>query len=107
MPARIVRLRSDTASEADSLPERARKTIIDADHRQAAVNGSWTFVMLSPEQNAAVARWLGKNSSRPKVALLLWQELFTALRRDTGEITLTREELAERVGTTRTTSRRL
>jgi len=33
--------------------------------------------MLSPEQNAAVARWLGKNSGRPKVALLLWQELFT------------------------------
>src|SRR4051812_40747322 len=99
MPARIVRLRSDTSSEADGLPERARKAIIDTDHRQAAVNGLWTFVMLSPEQNAAVARWLGKNSGRPKVALLLWQELFTALERETGEITLTRYELAERVGT--------
>ena len=94
MPARIVRLRSDASSEADGLPERAPKAIIDADHRQAAVNGLWTFVMLSPEQNAAVARWLGKNSGRPKVALLLWQELFTALERETGEITLTRYELA-------------
>ena len=54
--------------------------------------------MLSPEQNAAVARWLGA-LGRPKVALVLWQELFTALRRDTGEIMLTRDELAERVGT--------
>ena len=54
--------------------------------------------MLSPDQNAAVARWLSKHSTRPKVALVLWQELFTALRRDTGEVMLTRDELAERVG---------
>ena len=100
------RLRSDTAAqlrqlvlEYPGLPERARGEIIGTIDRQTASEAGWTFVMLSPEQNAAVARWLGKNSSRPKVALVLWQELFTALRRDTGEIMLTREELAERVGT--------
>jgi hypothetical protein len=54
--------------------------------------------MLSPEQNAAVVRWLGQHSERPVLALSLWGELFTALRRDTGEIMLTRDGLAERVG---------
>src|SRR3954453_14784610 len=100
------RLRSDTAAqlrqlvlEYPGLPERTRGEIIGTIDRQTASEAGWTFVMLSPEQNAAVARWLGKNSSRPKIALVLWQELFTALRRDTGEIMLTREELAERVGT--------
>ena len=100
------RLRSDTAAqlrqlvlEYPGLPERTRGEIIGTIDRQTAGEVGWTFVMLSPEQNAAVARWLGKNSSRPKIALVLWQELFTALRRDTGEIMLTREELAERVGT--------
>ena len=100
------RLRSDTAAqlrqlvlEYPGLPERTRGEIIGTIDRQTASEAGWTFVMLSPEQNAAVARWLGKHSTRPKVALVLWQELFTALRRDTGEIMLTREELAERVGT--------
>src|SRR5919206_4844379 len=100
------RLRADTAAQLrqlvldyPGLPERARGEIIGTIDRQTASEAGWTFVMLSPEQNAAVARWLGKNSSRPKVALVLWQELFTALRRDTGEVMLTRDELAERVGT--------
>ena len=55
--------------------------------------------MISPEQNLAVGRWLSEHSSRPKVALIIWMELFTALRRDTGEVMLTREELAQRVAT--------
>jgi hypothetical protein len=55
--------------------------------------------MLSPEQNAVVARWLRRHSRQPTLALALWSELFTALRRDTGEVMLTRDELAERVDT--------
>src|SRR4051795_11406989 len=100
------KLRSDTAAqlrqlvlEYPGLPERARGEIIGTIDRQTASEAGWTFVVLRPEQNEAVARWLGRHSTRPKVALVLWQELFTALRRDTGEIMLTREELAERVGT--------
>jgi hypothetical protein len=99
------RLRSDTAAqlrqlvlEYPGLPEQARGEIVATIDRETASETGWTFVMLSPEQNAAVARWLGKNSGRPKLALVLWQELFTVLRRDTGEIMLTRDELAERVG---------
>ena len=42
--------------------------------------------------------WLRENSKRPMAAMAIWAELFTALRFDTGEIALTRAELAERVG---------
>src|SRR4051794_7296713 len=101
------RLRADTAAqlrqlvlEYPGLPERARGEIIGTIDRQTASEAGWTFVMLSPEQNAAVMRWLNRHSKRPRVALELWGELFTALRRDTGEVMLTRDELAERVGAT-------
>jgi CRP-like cAMP-binding protein len=101
------RLRSDTALhlrqlvlDYPGLPERVRGEIVGTIDRQTASEAGWTFVMLSPEQNAVVARWLRQNSRFPTLALALWSELFTALRRDTGEIMLTRDELAERVGTT-------
>jgi CRP-like cAMP-binding protein len=100
------RLRSDTAAqlrqlvlEYPGLPERARGEIIGTIDRQTASEAGWTFVMLSPEQNAAVMRWLRQHSRQPTMALALWGELFTALRRDTGEVMLTRDELAERVDT--------
>lgn len=57
----------------------------------------WIFVMISPAQNSAVVRWLGQHSKRPQVAVLLWAELLTALRSDTGEILLTRVQIAERL----------
>jgi hypothetical protein len=100
------RLRADEAGELrrlilehPTLPERARGEIIATIDRQAASEAGWTFVMLSPEQNAAVMRWLHRHSKRPRIALALWGELFTALRRDTGQIMLTRDELADRIGT--------
>src|SRR3954452_21313750 len=112
MPAGIGRLRTKAdrlrAEEADllrrlvldrpSLPERARGEIIAAIDRETASEARWTFVMIGPEQNVAVVRWLRQNSRYPVLAPALWAELFTALRRDTGEIMLTRDELAERVG---------
>src|SRR5215212_3747288 len=85
------RLRGEKAAELrqlvieyPGLPERARSEIVATIDRQTASETGWTFVMLSPEQNAAVVRWLRQNSERPVVALALWGELFTALRRDTG-----------------------
>src|SRR4051794_14664124 len=100
------RLRSKEAAELrrlvlerPGLPERARSEIVATIDRETASEAGWTFVMLSPEQNAAVTRWLRYHSRQPTLALALWGELFTALRRDTGEIVLTRDELAERVGT--------
>lgn len=112
MAARIVRLRTKLRkmgeeqaaevrhliAEHPGLPERARSEIIAAIDRQTASDSGWTFVMLGPEQNAAVVRWLHEKSRHKMLASRLWAELFTVLRHDTGEITLTRDELAERVG---------
>lgn len=112
MAARVVRLRtredqirSDQAERLrqlvmafPGLPERAAGEIIATIDRQTAAETGWSFVMLSPAQNRAVVKWLGENSKRPVVAVQLWSELFLHLRRDTGEIMQTRDELAEAVG---------
>ena len=112
MPARITRLRTKAdrlrSDDADQLrrlvldhpglPDRARGEIVAAIDRETASETGWPFVMLSPQQNAAVVCWLQECSRYPVMAVRLWSVLFTALRRDTGEIMLTRDELAERVG---------
>lgn len=114
MAARIVRLRSKPtrlrAEQAQELrqmvldfpglPDHASGEIIAAIDRETAAENGWTFVMLSPAQNKAVQRWLVENSKRPHKATILWAELFDHLRRDTGEVMLTRDELAELVGCT-------
>jgi DNA-binding transcriptional ArsR family regulator len=58
----------------------------------------WIFVMISPSQNFAVLEWLRQHSKRPQVAVSLWGLLLTALRPDTGEILLSRGQIAERLG---------
>src|SRR4051812_8009369 len=82
--------------EFPGLPERARGEIVAAIDRRTASDHEWPFVMIGPEQFVFVHRWLGQNSKRPLLAYALWGELFTAIRRDTGEIMLSREEMAER-----------
>jgi hypothetical protein len=84
--------------EYPDLPERAVGKIVAAIDGETASRNGWTFVMISPAENKAVVGWLRHNSRRPMVALALWAELFDNLRTDTGEIVLTRDELAERVG---------
>ncbi len=93
------------AAEATEFAKLARKLGMDpaaAEDLAAAyladTRNAWTFVMISPAQNAAVVRWLTGNSKRPQAAILLWAHLFEVMRNDTGEILRTREELAERVG---------
>lgn len=84
----------------DLLPERLTTHVITKlDQREASAKG-WTFVMLSPADNAKVVSWLAANSTRPMVAMQLWAELFCRLRRDTGEIAATRDELAESISIT-------
>lgn len=60
----------------------------------------WVFVMLSADQNAAVIDWLDANSKRPRIAVRLWAQLLRAIRMDTGEVMLSRADLAGRVGAT-------
>lgn len=56
------------------------------------------FVMLTASQNAAVIDWLSQHSKRRNEAVRLWALLFTALHPTTGEIMLSREEMAKRIG---------
>lgn len=97
------RLREDQAEtlrqlvlNLEDVPARAAGEIVAAIDRQTASRSGWTFVMLGPEQNAAVVRWIMANSKRPMKAARVWAECFTVLRMDTGEIMLTRDELADR-----------
>lgn len=79
------------------MPE-AVKALIGHIDRQTASRNKWTFVMLSPEQNAVVVDYLADHSARPIVAMKLWALCFKHLRTDTGEILLNREEIAEKLG---------
>lgn len=77
------------------LPQDAISRVLGSiDQRTASASG-WTFVMLSPQQNEEVISYLSAHSKRPMVAVRLWGKLFTALRMDTGEICLSRSEIAE------------
>ena len=57
----------------------------------------WTFIMISPEQNRAVVDWLEENSKRPLKALRLWALLFENVHRETGQIMLSRREIAQEI----------
>jgi CRP-like cAMP-binding protein len=101
------RLRADQADqlrlalaplEAD-MPDAVRSIRAHID-RASRTRSKWTFIMLSPEQNAAVVNYIAANSSRPVVAMRLWAACFTSLDYDSGQIMLTRSELAARVGET-------
>lgn len=70
----------------------------EAAEAHAKTSEQWIFVMLSPQQNAEVIRWINKNSKRPHKAVELWATLLENLRIDTGEITASRSELAARIG---------
>ncbi|MBH9970699.1 MULTISPECIES: replication/maintenance protein RepL [unclassified Commensalibacter] len=53
--------------------------------------------MISPEQNRIVVNWLEENSKRPLKALRLWALLFENVHRETGQIMLTRQEIAKEI----------
>lgn len=113
MPAILHRLRSnpDRLDQAhasqlrqfilnfpEELPAAAVQTVLLAIDRSTATANRWTFVMLSPSQNALVVRRLSETSERPKLAVVLWAEMLTGLRVDTGEVLLDRAELGRRGG---------
>lgn len=114
MTARIVelqtrpkRLRAEQAEQLkqaylpfeDEFPERlTRELHYHLNRLKPSKKPKWTFVMLSPEQNAAVVNWLVKNSGRPMVAVRVWAHCFEHLDYDTGEIRRHRDEIAKNVG---------
>jgi CRP-like cAMP-binding protein len=100
-------LRLDQAAELrqlvlkleDQAPTAVRQLLSVVDRHTAASKG-WTFVMMSPMQNRDVCRWIFQHAKRPHVSIRLWTEFFCHLRMDTGEIVMTRKEMAEAAGTT-------
>lgn len=63
--------------------------------RKTASSHRWTFVMLSPAQNAAVVNFIWSGGARsPRLSSLLWAMCFQHLRLDTGEVLLSRDEFA-------------
>jgi len=101
------RLRAEQATQLrqallpfeDEMPHAVRELVAHI-AQQTAAKAGWTFIMISPEQNRAVVWWLQANSRRPMQAMGLWAVLFTAVDHDTGEIMLTRDQLAEMTRTT-------
>ena len=114
MSATIHRFRSQKQKLTNEQGKTARQYVLDLKDKglsdeqitpiiacidgQTASQNGWSFVMLSPYQNNAVVTWLRQHSKRRTEAMALWSECFTAMRNDTGEICLTRAELADRVG---------
>src|SRR4051794_27015128 len=64
------------------LPTLLMRDLFGVVERRTASRSRWTFVMLSPSQNAAVVRYLRQHSSRALVALELWAMCFEHLRED-------------------------
>ena len=77
------------------LPTGLMRDLFGVVAKRTASRARWTFVMLSPAQNNAVVAHLADTSSRPIVALKLWALCFQHLRDDTGEILLSRDQIAE------------
>ena len=90
------RLRDALLPFEAEMPDQVGHLVGQIDRKTAARNG-WTFVMLSPSQNAAVVSYLAQHSSRPLVAVQLWALCFEHLRNDTGEIMLRRDEIADKL----------
>lgn len=99
------RLRREQASELRQMvlalegdaPQAVRDIVLAIDRNTAAERG-WSFVMLGPAQNLAVVEWIALNAQRPKVSARLWARFFVHMRMDTGEICMTRAQMAEAVG---------
>lgn len=87
----------DGGDSSSQLVEAGRSLLAQIDRLSASSN-RWTFVMLSPDQNAAVVELIMARCARPRIAVRLWALLFRHLRTDTGEIMLSRDELAGQLG---------
>lgn len=87
-------------AEVEARPQvgRAASALVAYLDRLTASSSHGVFVMIYPEQNAAVVDWIFSHSSRSHVAVRVWMLLFSHLRTDTGEVVLSRDEIAERIG---------
>jgi CRP-like cAMP-binding protein len=80
-----------------SAPQLVGQMLALIDRRTVAEKG-WSFVMLSPAQNRLVVRWINEHARRPRISAAIWAECFCHMRMDTGEVCMTRQQMAEAVG---------
>lgn len=74
--------------------------LLDVVDRRSASRSRRTFLMLYPAQFRSVVSYLLHTSARPMVAVELWTVSFEHLHPKTGEILLSRDQLASEVGVT-------
>ena len=84
--------------EFPGLPPEATKRVLHALDRSTPTGAGWGFVMVSAEANASIVASLATTSIRPLVAVRAWALFLAHLDRVTGEVLLSRSELAERLG---------
>jgi hypothetical protein len=85
----------EAKAQAIGLPSGILDVVYRDLDKQTASQGKWTFVMLSPQQNTIVVKYLTEHSKRPVIAMNLWAICFEHLCFDTGEICLRRDEIAD------------
>jgi hypothetical protein len=80
------------------IPEDIFREILKKIEENTASTRTWRFIMTEPELNNYVVNYMLDNSRRPHVALRFWSLCFCHMRTDTGEIMLTRQEIADKLG---------
>jgi CRP-like cAMP-binding protein len=88
----------DLVTDIPDLPMRAVNEMIGVIDRLTAADHGWIFVMVDVVRHRNVVRWLMRNSSRPLQAVELWAQCFVDANHQTGEILLSRQEMARELG---------
>lgn len=96
---RTFRLRHGVEELRNEAPELAEQLLHIID-RHTASEDAWRFVLFGPRENRYVVRRIDAEAKRPRVSQLLWAEIFCNFHPMTGQVLLTREELAKSVGCT-------
>lgn len=60
----------------------------------------WRFIMLGPDENEVIVDRILETSTRPLKAARLWAKILPRIHPHTGEVQLSRQDMAERVGVT-------
>ncbi|MBF0562080.1 MAG: hypothetical protein HQL37_08680 [Alphaproteobacteria bacterium] len=100
---RIAKVKADEARQgvlALGLPESVTEDIMVAiaRHETGGVLPAWKFNMISPEQCLAVWDAI-RQMDRPELTRHVFDLVLTHIEPNTGAVTLTREEISDRVGT--------
>ncbi|MBO6043590.1 MAG: hypothetical protein J6P47_03905 [Acetobacter sp.] len=80
------------------IPEDIFREILKKIEENTASQNLWEFIMSNPKLNYYVIDYMLTHSKRPNLAVRFWSLCWCYLRIDTGEIMLTRQEIADKLG---------